>query len=155
MKTDDNVTKEVEQLLVRIGYKGSFPIEVRPACEWLEKHYPESVLKNNYHLDRSDLFALAHKKYPPIIDFGYDPLDRNYYEKRNHIVLLAIQEIIANKQKPSSPIDPNYIPFGDEWDKEIMKLPKKALVEMLKKQLQNKKLKNENKRFAKLRNKSR
>lgn len=32
-------------------------------------------------------------------------------------------------------IDPNYIPFGEEWKQEISKLPKKMLIEMLRKAL--------------------
>ena len=33
----------------------------------------------------------------------------------------------------------SYIPFGEKWTKEMMKIPKKGLVELLKKSYQEKK----------------
>lgn len=30
-------------------------------------------------------------------------------------------------------MEDNYIPYGDEWEKEMMKLPKKYLIDMFKK----------------------
>lgn len=31
-----------------------------------------------------------------------------------------------------SKIDPNYIPYNEEWEKEMMKLPKKFIIDLLK-----------------------
>lgn len=81
----DNITKENEQRLSSIGYTGNFPIVCRLASEWIEAHFPGAILKPGYHLWREDLMKIACEKYPD--------LTKNYYDRRNYIIELAIGEI--------------------------------------------------------------
>lgn len=97
MKKDDFVTKDIEDYIVSIGYDGILPIEVRPTVEFIESKYPNSILREGYHLWREDLFEKACLKYP--CNGGIMDKDNNYYERRNHIVLLAIDEILKIKPK--------------------------------------------------------
>lgn len=39
---------------------------------------------------------------------------------------------------PITTIPEDYIPFGPEWEKEMMKVPKKYLIELLRKELKAK-----------------
>lgn len=94
MKKDDNLIKKVENSLKSIGYKNKLPIEVRPASEWLEKNFPKSTIReNSTHLFREDLYKEAYKKYP---SNGWD--DDYFYERRNYMVKLAIDEIKSGKK---------------------------------------------------------
>lgn len=92
MKKDDFVTKDIERDIVSLGYNGILPIEVRPTTEFIESKYPNSILREGYHLWRKDLFEKACLKYPYVDDVIKN--DNKYYERRNYIVRLAIDEIL-------------------------------------------------------------
>jgi len=86
MKKDDFVTKDIESDIVSLGYDGILPVDVRLVSEWLESKFPNSILREGYHLWREDLYQKAFIKYP----FH----DSN--ERRNYIVRLAIDGILKN-----------------------------------------------------------
>jgi hypothetical protein len=87
MKKDDFVTKDIEADIVALGYDGIFPIEVRLVSQWLHSKFPNSTYREGYHLWKEDLLKEATLKYP---------FDDMYYERRNYIIRLAIDEIIKN-----------------------------------------------------------
>lgn len=86
MKKDDFVTKDIEADIVALGYEGILPVEVRLVSEWLESKFPNSILREGYHLWREDLYQNAYMKYP----------FHDFYERRNYIVRLAIDGILKN-----------------------------------------------------------
>ncbi|MBK7362794.1 MAG: hypothetical protein IPJ01_10900 [Micavibrio sp.] len=86
MKKDDFVTKDIEADIVALGYDGVLPVEVRLVSEWLESKFPNSILREGYHLWREDLYQNAYMKYP----------FHDFYERRNCIVRLAIDGILKN-----------------------------------------------------------
>jgi len=92
MKQDDFVTKDIEADIVALGYDGILPVEVRPVSEWLNEQFPNSVLREGHHLFREDLLLKAYEKYPskPECFHKFD----EYYDRRNYIVRLAIDEIL-------------------------------------------------------------
>lgn len=98
MKKDDFVTKDIEEDIVKLGYEGSLPVEVRPVCEWLNEKYPNSILRERYNLFREDLFQEACLKYPCYSFLIADNIDKDdFYGRRNYIIRLAIDEIKLNK----------------------------------------------------------
>ncbi len=95
MKKDDFVTKDIEEDIIKLGYEGSFPVEVRPVSEWLNKKYHNSVLRHGHNLFREDLFQEACLKYPVYNSMSLLIVSHkdDYYGRRNYIIRLAIDEI--------------------------------------------------------------
>ncbi len=89
MKKTDNISKETREMLKNIGYNNKFPISSKDASEWIEKKFKGATLEPGYYLWRKDLSEEANKKYPDA--YGH------YYERRDYIIRLAIEEIIKNK----------------------------------------------------------
>lgn len=81
----DSINKENEDGLVSIGYTGVLKISL--AAQWLEDKYPKSVFRDGYRLWREDHFEKAKMKFPYF---------RDYNERRNYIIKLAIEEIQKN-----------------------------------------------------------
>ena len=86
MKKDDFVTKDIEKDIVALGYDGDLPVDVGLVTRWLHNKFPKnSPYKEGYWLWREDLIKEASLKYP---------FDDQYYDRRNYIVRLAIDEIL-------------------------------------------------------------
>lgn len=48
---------------------------------------------------------------------------------------LTRDDTLHGVEMEASTVPDSYVPFGPEWEKEVMKLPKKFIVEMLRKAL--------------------
>jgi hypothetical protein len=49
--------------------------------------------------------------------------------------MTALTKDYHDAASTASTVPDSYVPFGPEWEKEVMKLPKKFIVEMLRKAL--------------------
>lgn len=99
---NDYINEENEKLLLSIGYKGVLPVGCKDTAIWMEKHFPESILKKGWNLWRDDFMREAMIKYPFLeyeVSFGLrgslkDYPDR-FHSRRNYIIKLAITELVS------------------------------------------------------------